>query len=134
MILSRDYLSEQITAGTKNDRTNGDEPTAGNSEYARAPIAAELMTGYWFGIGVILAIRVVDGGLICCMGCLRAIAANKVTAKMEGQGQVTIKYLKKIEVGKRLAEYNRMKREELTKAQKSEAKLTSDQYYGTGAS
>ena len=68
------------------------------------------------------------------MGCLRAIAANEVIAKMKGPDQVTIKYLKKVEVGKRLAEYNRTKREELTKAQKSEAKLTSDQYYGTGPS
>ena len=47
--------------------------------------------------------------------------------------QVTTKDPKKVEVGKRLAEYNRRKREEL-KEQKSEVepKLTSSQY-GIGA-
>ena len=46
-----------------------------------------------------------------------------------------MKDLKKVEVGKRLAEYNNRKREELAKAQKIECKpkLTSSQYYGTGA-
>ena len=42
--------------------------------------------------------------------------------------QVTTKDPKKVEVGKRLAEYNRTKREEL-KVQKSEV----SQYYGIGA-
>ena len=42
--------------------------------------------------------------------------------------QVRTKDLKKVEAGKRLAEYNRRKREELVKAQ-SEPKLT---YYGAG--
>ena len=51
--------------------------------------------------------------------------------------QVMTKDPKKIEVGKRLAEYNRRKREEL-KAQKSESKqvepmLTLSQCYGIGA-
>ena len=49
--------------------------------------------------------------------------------------QVTMKDSKKVEVCRRLAEYNRRKREELaqlTKAQ-SEPKLTSSQYYDTGA-
>ena len=50
------------------------------------------------------------------------MAANDSTiAKIEVQ-QVTTKYLKKVEVGKRLAEYNRSKREELAKAQKIERK------------
>ena len=42
---------------------------------------------------------------------------------------------KKVEAGKRLAEYNRRKREELAKAQKIESKPkpTSSQYYGAGA-
>ena len=40
---------------------------------------------------------------------------------------------KKVEVGKRLAEYNCKKREELAKAQKSEPRLTSSQYYAAGA-
>ena len=35
-----------------------------------AAMAAKLMIGFWFGIGVILAIRVVDGGLNCCIGVL----------------------------------------------------------------
>ena len=54
------------------------------------------------------------------------------TTKMEGPGQVMTKNPKKIEVGKRLAEYNHRKRGELTKAQKSEneSKLTSGQCYG----
>ena len=49
--------------------------------------------------------------------------------------QVMTKDLKKVEVGKRLAEYNQRKREELANDQKieSEPKLTSSQYYGTGA-
>ena len=45
--------------------------------------------------------------------------------------QVTTKDPKGVEAGKRLAEYNRKKREEL-KAQKSEV-LTSSQCYGIGA-
>ena len=43
-----------------------------------------------------------------------------------------MKDLKKVEAGKGLAEYNCRKREELGKAQKSERKLTSSQYYGAG--
>ena len=46
--------------------------------------------------------------------------------------QVTMKDSKKVEMGKRLAEYNRRKREKLAKAQ-SELQLTSGQHYGTGA-
>ena len=45
--------------------------------------------------------------------------------------QVMTKDPQKVEVGKRLAEYNHRKREELAKAQKSRPKLTSSQYYGT---
>ena len=70
-------------------------------------------------------------------GHLGAVAVNEVTTKMEGSGEVTMKDLKakdrkKVEAGKRLTEYNCRKREELVKAQKSEPKLTSSQYYGTG--
>ena len=50
---------------------------------------------------------------------------------MAEENQVMTKEPKKVEEGKRLAEYNRRKREEL-KAQKSEV-LTSSQYYGIGA-
>ena len=45
---------------------------------------------------------------------------------------MTMKDLKKVEVNKRLAEYNHRKKEELAKAQKWEPKLTSSQYYGAG--
>ena len=50
---------------------------------------------------------------------------------MAEENQVTTKEPKKVEEGKRLAEYNHRKREEL-KVQKSEV-LTSSQYYGIGA-
>ena len=59
------------------------------------------------------------------------VAVNEVTNKM-GEQQVTMKDPKKVEVGKRLAEYNCRKREVLAKAQESELKLTSSQYYGAG--
>ena len=52
---------------------------------------------------------------------------------MAEENQVTTKDPKKVEVGKRLAEYNHRKREEL-KVQKSEVepKLTSSTCYGIG--
>ena len=50
---------------------------------------------------------------------------------MAEENQVTTKDPKIVEAGKRLAEYNHRKREEL-KAQKSEV-LDSSQYYGIGA-
>ena len=55
---------------------------------------------------------------------------NQVTTNVE-ENQVTTKDPKKVEVGKRLAEYNRKKREEL-KVQKSQVKpmLDSSQCYG----
>ena len=61
---------------------------------------------------------------------------NEVTNKKAERTQlqqVTMKDPKKVEVGKRLAEYRHRKREELAKVQKieSEPKLTSSQYYGT---
>ena len=53
---------------------------------------------------------------------------------MAEENQVMTKDPKKVEAGKRLAEYTRRKREEL-KAQKSESKqvLTLSQYYGNRA-
>ena len=53
---------------------------------------------------------------------------------MAEENHVMTKDPKKVEAGKRLAEYNRRKREEL-KAQKSQVKpmLTSSQCYGIGA-
>ena len=71
---------------------------------------------------------------IILLGQLRE--ENKVTAnKMAEQvQQVMTKDPKKVEVSKRLAEYNRRKREELaqmkTQKSKSENNLT---YYGSGA-
>ena len=58
-----------------------------------------------------------------------------ITTKMEGPGQVTIKDLKKVAASKKLAEYNRRKREELAQVTKAqiEPKLTSKKYYGIGA-
>ena len=57
---------------------------------------------------------------------------NQVTCrKLAKENQVTTKDPKKVEAGKRLAEYNHRKREEL-KAQRSEV-LTSSQCYDIGA-
>ena len=50
---------------------------------------------------------------------------------MAAENQVTTKDPKKVKVGKRLAEYNHKKREEL-KVQKSKVE-DSSQYYGIGA-
>ena len=64
------------------------------------------------------------------------LVVNEVTTKMAEQTQlqqVTTKDSKKVEANKRLAGYNCRKREELAKAQKSEPKLTPNQYYGAGA-
>ena len=59
---------------------------------------------------------------------------QRINANKMAENQVTKKEPKKVEAGKRLAEYNHRKREEL-KAQKSESKqvLTSVQCYGIGA-
>ena len=97
-----------------------------------AAMAAELMIGFWFGIGVILAAKMVHSLEYCIE---ELISENKVTAnKMAEQNQVMTKDPKKVEAGKRLAEYNHRKREEL-KAQNSESKqvLTSSQCYSIGA-
>ena len=60
-------------------------------------MAAELMIGFWFGVGVILAFGVVDS-LIIALGCLPAVAANELaTTKMEGPAQVLTKDPKKVE-------------------------------------
>ena len=56
--------------------------------------------------------------------------------KVEEPVQVMTKDSKKVAVGKRLAEYNHRKKEELaqeSKAQESEPKLTLSQAYGIGA-
>ena len=65
------------------------------SKYAGlgAALAAELMLGFWFGIGVILAVGVVHS-LNYCAG-----AVNEVTTtKMEGPGQVMTKDSRKVTV------------------------------------
>ena len=61
LITSRHDLSERCI---KNGGTNeGDQTSATPSKYAglEAAITAELMIGFWFGVGVILAVGVVDG-------------------------------------------------------------------------
>ena len=63
-------------------------------------------------------------------------AANEVnTTKMEEPDEVMTKENpKKVKQGKRLAEYNHRKREELKdQKSKSKSKLTPRQYYGVGA-
>ena len=58
---------------------------------------------------------------------------NQVTTKGVEENRVTTKNPKKVEVGRRLAEYNHKKKEEL-KMQKSEVEpmLDSSQHYGIG--
>ena len=94
-----------------------------------ATTTADLMIGFWFGVGVMLAVGVVNSLNYFVRAIMRG---NKVTAsKMTEQvQQVTMKDPKKVKAGKRLAEYNHRKREQM-KAQKSESetKLT---YYVAG--
>ena len=90
------------------------------------------MIGFWFGIGVILAARIVND-LDYCTEELMSIKYTKMSEQSQVQ-QVMMKDPKKVEVGKRLAEYNRRKREELaqlkSESKQVEPKLT---YYGAGA-
>ena len=65
--MSRHYFSEQNIMGTKNSRQmdlrkETSEWPATPSKYAGfgAAMATELMTGFWFGIVVILATEVVN--------------------------------------------------------------------------
>ena len=63
LITSRNYLSE---LGIKNGGTNGnnksDERTADNSKYEGlgSAVVTELTISFWFGIGVILAVKMVN--------------------------------------------------------------------------
>ena len=111
-----------------------EQPTT-PSKYAGlgAAITAELMIGFWFGVGVLLAVGVADGFYIISLGQLREenkVTSNKVAEQVQ---QVSTKDTNKVKTGKRLAEHSSRKREELAcvKAQKSEGetKLT---YYSTG--
>ena len=65
LITSRHYLLEPNVADTKNGRRTNEGGKAVNPKYKYtglgAAITAELMIGLWFGIGVTLAIGVVDG-------------------------------------------------------------------------
>ena len=59
--------------------------------------------------------------------------SNVASTKVERPVQVTMKDLKKVAAGKRIAEYNHRKKEELAQAakdQESEPKLTSSQALG----
>ena len=80
------------------------------------------------------------------LGHLQTVAANEITttkmennnvsaSKVEEPVQITTKDPKKVEAGKRLAEFNHRKREELAqvaKAWDSKPKLTLSQAYGVG--
>ena len=74
LITSRNYLSE---LGIKNGGTNGnnksDERTAGNSKYEglRSAMVAELTISFWFGIGVILAVKMVNSLDYCAEVLMR---------------------------------------------------------------
>ena len=60
-------------------------------------------------------------------------SSNVASTKVERPVQVTMKDLKKVAAGKRMAEYNHRKKEELAQAakdQESEPKLTSSQALG----
>ena len=108
------------------DLTSQKLTTLSKYEGLGAAMTAKLVIGFWFGIGVILAVKMVNGLIIVLK---RLSAENKLTEQVQ---QVTMKDPKKVEVGKRLAEHNLRKREEcaqLVKAQ-SESKIT---YYGAGA-
>ena len=69
-------------------------------------MAAELMISFWFRIGVILAAKMMHS-LEYCIEELISRNANK----MVEENQVTTEDPKKVEGGKRLAEYSRRKRE-----------------------
>ena len=54
-------MAERIeTTNLKRNKTCGLSATLNKYAGVRAAIAAELMIGFWFGIGVILAVGVVD--------------------------------------------------------------------------
>ena len=106
-------MSEQ---GTKNgDEEETSEQPATPSKYG----AAELMIGFWFGIGVSLS---VVNSLDYCVEALMSSSSNNNGRTNSGT------HPKKVQQGTRLAEHNRKKREQWGKDQ-SEPKLT---YYGTG--
>ena len=76
------------------DLTSEQATTPSKYESIGSAVAAELMIGFWFGIGIILA-----------------VTANKMEEETQIQ-QVTIKDPKKVEAGKKLTLHNRRKREE----------------------
>ena len=95
-------------------------------------MAAELMIGFWFDTGFILAIRMVNILDYCVIVLKNLSTEDKVTTSKMAKQQVTTKDPKKVKAGKRLAEHSCRKREEhaqLVKAQ-SESNIT---YYGIGA-
>ena len=99
-----------------------------SSKYAGlgAALAAELIVGFWFAVGAILAIKMVKS-------LEELISRNKMAEEQQvtkEPQQVTTKNPNKVKAGKRLAEYNRRKREE-KKAQSEASEL--NQYYGIGA-
>ena len=78
LITSRHYLLEWNIAGTKNDGTKGYEQTSATpSKYTGlgAAIVARLVIGFWFGVGAISTIGVVDG-LNSCVGALTSSSSE----------------------------------------------------------
>ena len=110
-------MVEQIEVTDQRKETNERPPTPSKYAGLGAAVAAELMIGFWFGTGVILAIGVVYRWFkLLRWGSYKKVAVNEVTTKMAEQvqlQQVTTKDLKKVEAGKRLAEYHRRKSEHL---------------------
>ena len=90
IITKRHYLSERNVEGTKNVRDNRDLmkvdldkelSTTWNTSPSKytgigAAIATKLMIGFWFGIGVILAVGVVDS-LNYCVEVLTSSGSSK---------------------------------------------------------
>ena len=80
-----------------------------------AAMAAELMIGFWFGIGAILAIKMVNSleELISRKQNGRRTTSNERTTAVTTKEpqRVTTKDPKKVEAGKRLAAHNCKKRE-----------------------
>ena len=86
--------------------TSGQPATPSKYAGLGAAIAAEIMIVFWFGVGVMLAVGVAEA---LSHFLEHSREASKAATKMEEQTQlqqVTTKDPKKVEAGKRLAEYD----------------------------
>ena len=115
--------------------------TSSKYEGLAAAIVAELMIGFWFGIGVVLAVKMLESLEYCTRRkCYKMAEENQVqqepqqvTAK-EPQ-RVTTKDPKKVETDKRLAAINHKKREVKKREEQAQLEKTTsrvNQYYGFG--